>query len=131
GLPPETRFDGRSLAPRARGQDATVRDVIAELVPNGNPLAHHRATILRGRRKLIRFREETPPVDDELFDLATDPHETTPLGTGMAAGDFVPMANALTDALARFDARAARPEIDRNVPESTRERLRALGYAVP
>jgi arylsulfatase A-like enzyme len=131
GLSPEPHFEGHSLASRARGGPAAERDVVAELVPTGSPLARHRATIIRDHRKLITFRNEVPPVDDERFDLTADPRETAALKSESAVAAFAPLAEALHEDLATFAARASPPDVAQDIPQSTRDRLRALGYAVP
>ena len=130
GLPPEPRFEGRSLVPLLTG-DAPAADVVAELPPiSSSPLdlGRHSLAFVRGSVKLVLPRKtgyaKTRPM---LFDLATDPRETRPdpPETAALAGRFVRTARAVGRALV---ARATPPERG-VVDETSRQRLRALGYA--
>src|SRR5206468_635688 len=94
GLPPEPRFEGRSLVPLLTG-DAPGADVVAELPPiSSSPLdlGRHSLALVRGSVKLVVPRKTGfAKMRPMLFDLATDPGEARPdpPGTAALAGRFV------------------------------------------
>ncbi len=122
GLPPEPRFEGRSLLPL---DGVAAHDVIAEQPPTGRraDLGLHRMALVRERLKLVVPRDAGP---SHLYDLATDPRELRPDPPAHAAD-----AVALDDAAATAaKALASRPGIaaQGTIDERMRARLRALGY---
>lgn len=93
--------DSVSLVPYLRGEMQPLREhVWAETftaVSNGNHLFHERA--VRDRRfKLIRHWN-TPPSDDELYDLWSDPLERTNLLEGGVPAGLEGTYRSLVDAL--------------------------------
>jgi|SRR5579871_304582 len=128
GLPPEPRFEGRSLVPLLRGERATA-DVVAELPQPGSArdLTRHAQALVRGTLKLIVPRVGGALGRPVLYDLATDPGERSPDPPAQAG-----RAPALAAALARTEAMLATragPAEHAPVDARTRARLRALGYA--
>lgn len=123
GLPPEPRFEGRSLLPRADDHPDVVAEYLA--IADPNDLSRHSLAFMRGAVKLVVPRDTTAaPV---LYDLAADPYETHPdppeLSSQRAAVGEV--ARHAVAALATRAGTAERGEVD----ERMRARLRALGYA--
>jgi arylsulfatase A-like enzyme len=127
GLPPEPRFEGRSLMSHLGGGEAA--DVVLQLLPTGQrfDLRTHAAGLVHEGVKLL-----VPPAGSgrspELYDLRDDPRE--------ARSDPPPAIAAQEPALAarlagREDALAARAgTVERgSLDEAERARLRALGYA--
>ena len=127
GLPPEPRFEGRSLLRHLGG--AEPADVVLQLLPTGDPIdvhAHVGGLVHDGVKLLV------PPEEagrsPELYDLRDDPGETR--------SDPPPAIAEQTPALearlkARDDEFAARAgKVQRgSLSEDERDRLRALGYA--
>jgi arylsulfatase A-like enzyme len=132
GLPPEPRFEGRSLAPLVRPGPGADRgpgagpDILMQLertVPVSMDNRIHSRALLRGNQKfLIRVAGGT-----EMFDLATDPAEVST--SQPAATQQAPLSEALTLAEASLGERAAGEHAVGPVDEKLKERLRALGYA--
>jgi arylsulfatase A-like enzyme len=131
GLPPESRFEGRSLVPLLRPGPGADRgagagpDILMQLervisVEMDNRI--HSRALRRGDHKfLLRVDGGT-----EMFDLATDPAEVaTPQP---AATQQAPLSDALTLAEAHLGERAASEHAVAPVDEKLKERLRALGY---
>jgi arylsulfatase A-like enzyme len=137
GLPPAPTFEGRSLvslmqsalAPPAlwaRMVDLVQgHDVIAEIEPHGESpdMRKHSLAIVRGSRKLL----VDPRGDTALFDLYSDPGETTPLGAANA--DLAArMLSALAQRRSELKTRAAESRDVRPIDDATKEQLRGLGY---
>jgi arylsulfatase A-like enzyme len=124
GLPPEPRFEGRSLLPFVRGE-GTPADVLVELLPSSaaDELRRHNAALVQGSVKLIVGRG----VFAEVYDLAQDPGEAAPI-PGAQVADPAGLLRALQEK--RADVRSRAREAAPSVPldERARERLRALGY---
>lgn len=124
GLPPEPRFEGRSLLPLLRGaaRPAPV-DVVLQLPKNSSAfdLRAHQGGLVRDREKLL--------VDIEgigrRFDLAADPAEQHPI----ALPDDAPLRTAYESATEDLAARQQPAEQKATIDEATKEKLRALGYA--
>jgi len=126
GLPPEPRFEGQSLTSHFAG--ARAADIVLQLLPTGEKVdvRRHAAALVHENAKLL-----VPPKDSdrgpELYDLATDPHETHTHPPSLAA-----QAPTLESLLATRDAtlatRAGTAERG-TLSEAERARLRALGYA--
>ncbi len=123
GLPPEGRFEGRSLVPLLRDEaPANAVDVILQL-PRKTldwDLRQHREGLVRGSEKLL----VGPEGVGELFDLAADPGEQMPQGPPAGAT----LQAALEAANAELAARQQPQEEKAHVDEATKEKLRALGY---
>lgn len=131
GLPTEPRFEGRSLRPLMEAEPAASngaaraafgsRDLILELPPQ--PVRAHEAGIVRGPTKVLRKIDGT----HETYDLRVDPREVD--GNATAADQS---AAALLDVLqsetARLKQDASTPAAKEVLDETTRDRLRALGY---
>src|SRR5262249_17238848 len=128
GLPPEPRFEGRSLVPAMQGSPASV-DVIAELLRTGpNSRERHVRALVRGSVKLLVPWQPAPPLGDrEVYDLARDPHESHPNPEELD-GQADALLSALQAHLGALLARAgsAGPRVPQDA--QTRERLHALGY---
>jgi choline-sulfatase len=113
-------LDGRSLLPHLSG--APDRDeAVAEYLAEGAiaPIV----MIRRGRRKFIH----SPADPDQLFDLASDPHERADLAHDLASAGVV--REFRREVAARWDLRA----LDREVRQSQRRRIavsQALGTGV-
>ena len=120
GLPREPRFEGRSLVPLLRGEDVPAADVIAELPRTGSAydLSFHSVTIIRDSVKLLLPREPGTP-ENETYDLARDPAESSPAS---------PPPSGVLRAARERQVGLAEPPTTRAVDETTRKRLRALGY---
>ncbi len=137
GSSPAPTFEGRSLVPLlqsawvpaalwARTLDLVQgHDVIAEIEPHGEvDTRKHSQAIVRGTRKLL----VDPRGDGALFDLYSDPGETTPLGAASAdvAGR---MLSALAQRHRDLTSRAVTPGSNvRPIDDATKEQLRGLGY---
>jgi arylsulfatase A-like enzyme len=121
GLPPEPRFEGRSLHEHLSSA-TEPRDAVLQLFPMapGGELRRHVSGLVAGRRKLL---VPPPPRAPEVFDLEADPGERRPLT------DDVEALEARLGARER--ALASRAGVVETAPidPATRERLRALGYA--
>ncbi len=129
GLPPEPRFEGRSLVPRSgdEARELGSQGILLELLPTGAPvdLRRHTAGIVLDERKLL----ETwlPQQGSETFDLRRDAGETRPNPPELTVD-----ATALDARLAqrRADLRSRAGTAESAAIEATmRARLRALGYA--
>jgi arylsulfatase A-like enzyme len=127
GLPPEPRFEGRSLS-ALWGDDGVpdagagrVRDLLLQLPrrDDRDQRAHARA-LVRGHRKLLIGRTDAV----ELYDLGADPGETR--------SDGAAHSRDMIDALARQETdlgeRAAPHRPAEQIDDPLAERLRALGY---
>ena len=127
-LPPEPRFEGRSLLPLWQG-DVPPVDVVAELPTTAFGAApRHTLALVRGSIKLlVRPDSSDPSGDTETYDLARDPAESAPRPSPPDAD-----AHLLLEALHRHETalaeRAPTHAEHRPPSETTRERLRALGY---
>ena len=142
GISPPPSFEGHSLRPamhqvpvtqRALGilrnllQRSDVRDTayseLSKLAdPQHTEAPRHLQSVVAGTHKLIVGADGSK----EAYDLASDPHETTP--GALTSSDRA----ALDEALRVAEQRAARHVSNAHtapLDEQTRERLRALGYA--
>src|SRR5262249_6830465 len=131
GLPPEPRFEGRSLAPLLRPGPGADRgagagpDIVMQLersVPVEMDNRIHSRALLRGAQKFLL------KIDggSEMFDLATDPAEVST--SQPAATQQAPLSDALTLTEARLGERASGEHAVAPVDEKLKERLRVLGY---
>jgi arylsulfatase A-like enzyme len=139
GLPPEPRFEGRSLVPlledgslvsrlrAAWGGDTNGKapDVLLQLESLGQPGADQRAHIagiVRGPVKLVITANGSP----EIFDLTADPgeHGANPPALQTEAAVLVERLQTMTTQLTRRAGAAERAPLD----EAAKEKLRALGY---
>lgn len=123
GLPPEARFEGRSLLPLLRGAaPAAPVDIVLQLPHKGGDLdlRLHRDGLVRGSEKLLVGIEGV----GERYDLAADPGEQHPADLP----DDAPLRAALDAATAALAARQQPVEQKAVVDEATKEKLRALGY---
>lgn len=122
-LPPEPRFEGRSLVPLGQGH-SEAHDVLAELWPSGERSLNrrHRLALIRARTKILLGSDG---VATEAYDLARDPGESQALE---AVDTTTELRRALeekeVDLRLRSNTGAARVSLD----ERERARLRALGY---
>jgi choline-sulfatase len=112
--------DGRSLLPHLSGA-SDHDEVVAEYLAEGAiaPIV----MIRRGRHKFIH----SPADPDQLFDLASDPHERADLAGDVASAGLV--EGFRREIAARWDLE----RLDREVRESQRRRIavrRALGTGV-
>jgi arylsulfatase A-like enzyme len=137
GTEPAPTFEGRSLVPLLRSALAPPalwarmvdivqgHDVIAEIEPHGEAgdMRKHSQAIVRGSRKLL----VDPRGDTALFDLYSDPGETTPLG-GASADLASRMLSALAQRHGELKTRAAASGNIRPIDAATKEQLRGLGY---
>jgi arylsulfatase A-like enzyme len=139
GIPSPRGWEGSSLAEAVVGpglwgrlvaavrwdRRTDERPVLSELLPKTKTdrVRHDRA-IVRGSEKLL----VSPTGAVEMFDLAADPHEKTPLEVGGAprAALEAPLS-ALIERIR--PATAPAPAVPDEIDEKTRERLKALGYA--
>jgi arylsulfatase A-like enzyme len=135
GLPPEGRFEGRSLVPLLRapsrlaalfGAEEEPPDVIVELPRQASKfdLRRHTSGIIRRSIKVLT----APAGTVTAYDLATDPLERAPNPPGLEearaalAGELDRVSSALAE---KANQVAQRQPLD----DATRRRLRALGYA--
>ena len=124
GLPPEPRFEGRSLAGMLRAATPAVvmSDIILQLPRNNAPAdaRDHREGLVRGTDKLL----VEPDGSARVYDLANDP--------GELAGKPPPATAALSLGLEQANAALAareRHEVGTApLDDATKEKLRALGY---
>lgn len=132
GITPPAMFTGESLAgllgvrgaptPNGAGRALSELDSYARIDARITG-PHRRALVVDGRKVIAGWT----PEEIAYFDLATDPTEQAP-------DALTPEARtSLDDALAAeakgLTATAETPSATLPVPEATRERLRALGYA--
>ncbi len=129
GLPPEPRFEGRSLRERLAGGDAP--DIFLELLPPSTTgdLRRHAAGLVRDGLKVLE-----PPWPDQAdrrakaYDLREDPHEMRPDPPAIEqeAAALVARLGQRREVLA---SRAG--SVTHTVPldAAARARLHALGYA--
>jgi arylsulfatase A-like enzyme len=127
GLPAESRFEGRSLLERLAPHGGSSQ-AIFELLPAGPTLDVRRndAGIVQDRIAVLTPGPARGASDIEIFDLAHDPHELQPDPPALAE-----QGAALRARLAERRADlATRAGVAETVPldQSTRDRLRALGY---
>jgi arylsulfatase A-like enzyme len=137
GLPPEPAFEGHSLTPlmcgsRARPtssgrEGAMTGQVISELERShlqGYDVRRHARAIFDGPQKLIL----DPRGRTMLYDLSTDPGETTPLkdpaSVARTSELLARLARRQPSASSHATTAAAGPVLD----DATKEKLRALGY---
>jgi arylsulfatase A-like enzyme len=127
GLPAEPRFEGRSLTPLLRNEAgaAAAPDILMELHSTeiGHDARVHRQAIIRGNAKAIIRRDGTP----QSYDLAADPGEHAP-DPATLRGDIQELLAGLRDHMARLRTRRAADAKVEPLDESTKEKLRALGY---
>lgn len=137
GLPAQASFEGHSLVPKMTGRsllhwllstNAPSPDVLSELPKTGSPLdirAHSRALVRGANKLVIGLRGPQKNEVSELYDLAKDPGEMTPLRPADAMQTLGAALQTRTDALAQ---RASSVTESGAVDEATKEKLRALGY---
>jgi arylsulfatase A-like enzyme len=131
GVPAPADGDGRSLVPLVDGSERGDRVAYAEMLhPNSTEPLVRRAAIRDGRFKLIVNAPPLAPGEapSEIYDVAADPRELDNLASRDA-----PERDALFERM-----RSQRESIEnrglaavdhRAIDETTREQLRALGYA--
>jgi arylsulfatase A-like enzyme len=129
-LPPEPRFEGRSLLPRlaAESPPSGGADVLLELEKKVPPRFENRAHtrgLVRGSDKLL---VERVAERSEFYDLGADPGETQRDPPG-SSGRSAALRHALGELRAHLDERAAAAQTPKPLDEKSRERLKALGYA--
>ena len=133
GLAAGPTFEGRSLVPLMTGPESTDQsrsradaakatgEVVVELEPiNKLDLRLHSRAIIDGEQKLLVDRKGKPA----LYDLGTDPNETTPL-----AGPA--WATQTAHLLGRLERREPATRVaaqSEPLDDATKEKLRALGY---
>lgn len=130
---PDTRFDGRSLAPRDGGERRLDRDIV---VFEEAHTARKRAVRTRNYKYITRLESDDGSCawcdrphgeSPELYDLAADPEETRNV-----ASERPSVVDALRDRLR--DWLAARPDAEQDATHTVerdpavRERLESLGY---
>lgn len=125
GLPPEPRFEGRSLLSRL--DDDEPADVLLELPPTGSALdlRRHSAALLNVGMKVLATC--SPQEGSEAFDLRTDPAEEHPDPAAIAQ-DAAALRARLAQRQQALATRAGTAETG-VLDAATRERLRTLGYA--
>jgi arylsulfatase A-like enzyme len=128
GLTPEPRFEGRSLLARLASH-ADPADVILELPPSGATLdvRRHSAGIVHEGVAVLAPGPARGVDDIETYDLAHDPHELQPNPPALAA-QRAALRALLAERRAALATRAGTAETA-PIDQSTRDRLRALGYA--
>ena len=122
GLPPEPRFEGRSLLERL-SPASEAADVVLQLPPLGAglQLRRHSAGLVHARRKLLL---PAGPGAPQGYDLEDDPGETRS-SPALADALVARLAERQADLAARASTAETAP-----VDPAMRERLRALGYAM-
>jgi arylsulfatase A-like enzyme len=141
GLPPESRFEGRSLVPLLKSsspatrlatwlgappQAAPAADVILELYPKSGDKYDNRNHVLgmvRESAKLLVDRDGTRLV----YDLAADPGEQHPDPPTLEA-TAVTLGLALDDTNRNLAQRTGEGAAREPLDDATKESLRALGY---
>ena len=128
GLPPEPRFEGRSLLPMLRGEGESS-GTLFELLPMGTAVEarQHVAGQATDELALLETRLPEGGRGSEWFDLRRDPTERRPNPTHLE-GTATTLRTALE---ARRQAIASRAGVAETAPVDAgmRDRLRALGYA--
>jgi arylsulfatase A-like enzyme len=126
GLPNLARAEGHSLRALASGSAAEAPGpAVAVFEPETDGFGAPSASVRREGWKLIRHEagmwapDEWKPAREELYDLSTDPGETT-----NRAAESAPVVQELAPLLP-FGWKPATPS---EVTPEERERLRALGY---
>jgi arylsulfatase A-like enzyme len=139
GLPPEPRFEGRSLVPLLSGPSQSAKlvglfsadtappAVSFELPSLGDrfDLRAHTDGIVRQSAKVLI----TPDGKAVGYDLAADPHERTPDPAsldGRKTALLDELQRAKSERATRANAEAQHKPLD----DATKEKLRALGYSV-
>jgi len=140
GLPPEPRFEGRSLVPLLRARSAPDgsghglhaapafepgRDILLQLEPTGLKIdgrVHAEGLVHRSLKLLVR-----PEGEGDTYDLAADPGELQP-NTLTVAGQSIALLRALETSKSALDRRASPVAAGEELSEATLEKLRALGY---
>jgi len=137
GLPAERRFEGHSLVPLLAPQSWRGRlrawwrgapspaDVLFQLesTESGLDLREHQAGILRRSLKVLMTTGGQP----ESYDLETDPQEKDANPVALEA-DAAVLAKVLEADRVALDGRSGLAVKSAPLDESTREKLRALGY---
>ena len=122
-LPPEPTFEGRSLVPMLAGR-SEPRDVLAELAKS-NVLTQHASALVRDGVKVMARRQPQWMVGRvEVYDLAHDPGETSPLPSER----FPALLRRLRAQKSALATRALLPGERAPLDEEQRRKLRALGY---
>jgi arylsulfatase A-like enzyme len=127
-LPPEPRFEGRSLRALLSPLDVDG-EVLSELLSwQEADWRQHAAALVAGTQKLVvppyHLRTVRTP---QVFDLARDPGEQFPNPPGLEVAGMV-LHQRLTDLVASLEPRAVHSEDRGGVDAEQRARLRALGY---
>jgi arylsulfatase A-like enzyme len=125
GLPPEPRFEGRSLLPLLRDPPldrVAAPDIVVQLPRTGAAVdvRRHRDGLVRDDEKVLIDRDDAAA----LYDLAADPGEQHPRRLASDAA----LAAALDAALASLATRQQPHEEKAALDDATKEKLRALGY---
>jgi arylsulfatase A-like enzyme len=131
GLPPEPRFEGRSLAPLlgagspADPAGSAGADILCELPQSGPALEirRHEQALIRDRQKLL----VTPYGAAVFADLAGDPNEKHLVAAADSAAGKA-LEQILAEKLAELGRRSTAERETVEIDEATREKLRALGY---
>src|SRR5262245_43489524 len=129
GLPPEPRFEGRSLREALAGDDPP--DIFLELLPTSTTgdLRRHEAGLVHGGLKLLE-----PPYPDQAdrrakaYDLREDPHETHP-DPAAVEKEAAALEARLVQRRDELATRAGAVTQPAPLDDAARARLRALGYA--
>lgn len=135
GLPPEPKFEGRSLVELMnRGAaDALAppspkeeRPVLLELEATGSPadMRTHVEGLVQDEMKLLVRRNGVR----ELYDLGADPEETHPTRLLVAPKELRVLATELAELTADLRRRTGVRVRGAVLDSATREKLRALGY---
>ncbi len=127
GLPPEPRFEGRSLLGDLAPTPGSSHDVVLELLPTGRGVdtRRHAAGLLHDGLKVLMGPLGGRP---EAYDLRHDPRETRQDPPALAAETPVLRAR-LAERLGVFAASASTTAETVPLDDAQRARLRALGYA--
>src|SRR5262249_6143631 len=129
GLPPEPRFEGRSLREALAGDDPP--DIFLELLPTSTTgdLRRHEAGLVHGGLKLLE-----PPYPDQAdrrakaYDLREDPHETHP-DPAAVEKEAAALEARLVQRRDELATRAGAVTQPAPLDDAARARMRALGYA--
>jgi arylsulfatase A-like enzyme len=127
GLPPEPRFEGRSLLRHLSGGEGA--DVVLQLPATGERIdvRTHAAGLVHDGVKLL-VPPERSHHSPELYDLRDDPHETRSDPPPAIAGEAAALQARLRARDEELAARAGNVQRG-SLDEAERARLRALGYA--